>query len=304
MIRRQHHRNLVWVDLEAPTQDELRTIAKEYRLNPLVVRDLSSPTLKPKVDLYDGFIYLILHFPRFRGGAEDNSDQEIDCIIGKKFLITVREDANETVHLFGKLFEANSILDKETFGPHAGFIFFQLVRRLYETLMHELSAVKDSLRQIENQIFSGEERDMVIALSRVSRRLLDFKRSLSLHRDVFESLELAGRRQFGEEFRFELRALLSDYFRVEHAVESNMEFLAELRETNNSLLSTKQNEIMKTLTILAFIALPATTVLSLFQIETSARPIVGSRFDFWILLAIVGGIAFGLYQWFKRKKWL
>ncbi|MDO8564499.1 MAG: magnesium transporter CorA family protein [bacterium] len=303
MIRKLHHRNLIWVDLEAPTQDEIRQVAREYHLNPIVVHDLSSPTLKPKVDLYDRFIYLILHFPKFRN-QNGKSDQEIDFILGKKFLITVRPTAHESVHLFAKLFEAQAVLDKDVFGPHAGFIFFQMLRALYESLMHELSIIKDELGRIEGHIFSGEEKDMVKALSNVSRHLLDFKRSLSLHRDVFESLELAGRKFFGEQFSFELRALLSDYFRVEHAMQSNVEFLTELRETNNSLLSTKQNEVMKTLTILAFIALPATTVLSLFQIETSARPIVGSRFDFWILLLIVACIAAGLYVWFRRKKWL
>jgi Mg2+ and Co2+ transporter CorA len=91
---------------------------------------------------------------------------------------------------------------------------------------------------------------------------------------------------------------------VEHAVSGNAEFLAELRETNNSLVSTKQNEIMKTFTILAFIALPATTVLSLFQIESDSRPIVGLPFDFWILVLLLIGIAFSLYSWFKHKRWL
>ncbi len=61
---------------------------------------------------------------------------------------------------------------------------------------------------------------------------------------------------------------------------------------------------MRKLTILAFIALPATMVLSLFQINTVSRPIVGLPFDFWILVALIGIIAFSLYSWFKRKHWL
>lgn len=304
MITKRAHRNLVWVDLESPSQDEIRTVAKEYHLNPLVVHELSAPTLKPKVDFYGSFIYLILHFPRLRRDNRSTQDQEIDFIIGKKFLITVRYTPSEALLLFTKLFEASAVLDKGNVGGHAGFIFFHMVSKLYESLLHELAAVTESLRQIENKIFRGEEREMVIALSRASRDLLDFKRSLSLHRDVLESFETAGTRLLGEGFAFHLRTLIGDYYRVEHAVESNTAFLTELRETNNSLLSTKQSEIMKTLTILAFIALPATTVLSLFQIESVARPIVGNRFDFWILVLMVGGIAVGLYSWFRRKKWL
>lgn len=303
MITKHSHRGLIWVDLESPSQDEIRGIAKEYHLNPLVVHELSAPSLKPKVDLYDNLIYLILHFPRIRRGKEE-LDQEIDFIIGKKFLVTVRYGASESLHLVSKIFDASAVLDKGGFGPHAGFIFFFLLGKLYESLMHELAAVGESLRSVEERIFGGEEREMVLSLSKISRDVLYFKRSLSLHRDVLESFEIAGKKLFGDGFAFHLRALIGDYYRVEHAVESNAAFLAELRETNNALLSTKQNEIMKTLTILAFIALPATTVLSLFQIDSASRPIVGLPLDFWILAAMVGGLAFGLYTWFKHKRWL
>lgn len=304
MMTRRTHRGLAWIDLESPTQDEIRKIATEYHLNPLVVHELSAPTLKPKVDLYENYIYLILHFPRFRHGKGRDTDEEIDFIIGKKFLITVRYGSNESIHVFSKIFEASAVLGRGGLGLHAGHIFFHLLGKLYESLLHELSAIGESLRQIEDRIFSGEEREMVIALSRVSRDLLDFRRSLSLHRDVLDSFELAGRKLFGTKFGFHLRTLTGDYYRVEHTVENNRAFLAELRETNNSLLGTKQNQIMQTLTILAFIALPATTVLSLFQIESAARPIVGSRFDFWILALLVGAIALSLYSWFRRKRWL
>lgn len=303
MITKHTNRGLTWVDLESPTQDEIRKIAKDYNLNPLVVHELSSPTLKPKVDLYQNFIYLILHFPRLRHHKEEQ-DQEIDFIIGKKFFITVRYNANETVHYVSKMFETSATLDKGNFGSHAGFIFFLLLGKLYESLIHELGSVRTSLRSIEERIYNGEERDMVVSLSGVSRDLLYFKRSIALHRDVLESFEMAGRKLLGEGFAFHLRTLVGDYTRVEHFVASNVEFLTELRETNNALLSTKQNEIMRTLTVLAFIALPATTVLSLFQINTVSRPIVGVRFDFWILVLMVGGIAFGLYTWFKHKRWL
>lgn len=303
MITKHNYKTLTWIDMESPSQDEIRDIAKEYRLNPLVVHELSAPTLKPKVDLYENFIYLILHFPHFRKGERPEQDQEIDFIVGKKFLITVRYSGSETLHFFAKMFETSATLNRGI-GPHAGFIFIQMISKLYESLIHELAIIRESLNQIENKTFKGEERKMVIAISEVSRELLSFKRSLSLHRDILESFEDVGRKIFGDEFKFHLRTLTGDYYRVEHSMQSNAEFLNELRETNNSLLSTKQNEVMQTLTILAFIALPATTVLSLFQIETVSRPIVGIRFDFWILLVIVGIIAFSLFFWFKHKKWL
>jgi len=305
MLTKHSHRGLVWVDLESPSQDELRKVATDYRLNPLVVHELASPTLKPKVDLYRDYAYLILHFPQGkRGNGQGARDLEVDFVVGKRFLITVRHGGSDVFHLFGKIFDANAALDKERLGAHAGFIFFHLLSNLYGALHHELGGVKESLREAEERIFQGEEREMVLALSHISRDLLDFRRSVSLHRDVLTSFEIAGRKLFGDDFSFHLRTLVGEYLRVEHSLEGNELSLTELRETNNSLVSTKQNEIMKTLTILAFIALPATTVLSLFQIDSVSRPIVGLPFDFWILVLLIAGIAAALYLWFKRQRWL
>ncbi len=304
MITKHAHKGLVWVDLESPTEDELRKVATDFHLNPLVAHELSSPTPKPKVDLYRDYAYLVLHFPRARRADERQRELEIDFVVGKKFLLTVRNGVSEPLLVFGKLFDANAVLQKGGAGEHAGFIFFHLLSRLYESLHHELAGVRESLREIEERTFSGEEREMVRALSRSSRELLAFRRSIALHHGVLKSFEIAGRKLFGDDFGFQLHALVGEFMRVEHAITENLASLAELRETNNALLSTKQNEIMKTLTILAFIALPATTVLSLFQIETVSRPIVGLRFDFWILVLMVAGIALGLYTWFRQKKWL
>ena len=130
MMTKHRHRALTWIDLDSPTPDEIRAVAEEYRLNPLVVHELSAPTLKPKVDLYDSFIYLILHFPRLRRGSRGADDQEIDFIVGRKFLITVRYGASEPLHLFAKLFETNAILNKESLGEHAGFILCRMHGKL------------------------------------------------------------------------------------------------------------------------------------------------------------------------------
>ena len=273
-------------------------------MNPLVVHELSAPTLKPKVDLYENFIYLILHFPSIKRDRNSTHSQEIDFIVGKKFLITVRYGGSEVIHLFSKMFEANSVLGKTSLGPHAGFIFFHLCRRLYESLLNELSITTESLREIEEKIFAGKEREMVQALSFAARNLLDFKRSLILHRDVLESFEVAGKKMFGEAFGFHLRTLTGEYYRVKQAVEGNVAFLSELRETNNSLVSTKQNEIMKILTIMAFVTFPLSLLASIFGMNTVATPIVGVGGDFWIIIAVMAGLTGAFFWFFRHKRWI
>jgi len=240
-----------WIDLEAPTKDDVRSIMKEFSIHPIVANELLSPTRRPKVDLYNNHIYLILHFPAFQHRHGTSTEQEVDFIIGKNFIITTHYEMIDPLHEFSKVFEVNSIIDKSHMGSHAGFLFYYIVKELYKSLEIELDNINDALEKIEEQIFEGKEKDMVEELSKVNRDLLNFKQSIRLHKEVLASLEKAGLSFFGDSFSYYLRAITGEYYKIASAMEGNRETLSELRETNDSLLTTKQNETMKILTILA-----------------------------------------------------
>ncbi|MBX4192492.1 hypothetical protein KW798_03330, partial [Candidatus Parcubacteria bacterium] len=123
-------------------------------------------------------------------------------------------------------------------------------------------------------------------------------------RETLESVEPVGERLFGQEFSYHLRGVLGEYARVHRTLENLYTSLLELRETNNSLLSTKQNDIMKNLTIMAFMTFPLSLVTSLFAIDTEHRPIIGLPYDFWILLGLMVTLAGIFYLFFKWKKWI
>lgn len=305
MITKYKYKNITWVDVESPTKEEVRQLIKDYSIQLDVAEELLMPTVKPKIEFYeDELIYLILHFPAFRHSYTNQKNQEVDFIIGKDFLITTRYDTIDPIHKFSKVFEADSILDKLNIGSHAGYLFFYMIRKLYRALEHELDYINDSLSEVERKIFEGKEKEMVIELSSVSRDLLDFKQGIRLHKEILESLEVAGKKFFGEEFAHQLRAIIVEHHKIKSGISSNLDLLTELRETNNSLVSTKQNEIMKILTIMAFITFPLSLFASLFGMNTDYLPIVGMDNDFWIIAGIMAIATMLFFAFFKYKKWL
>jgi len=305
MISEHKHEGLVWVDLESPTNEEIHQIMEKYSIHPDVAEELLLPSIKPKVDLYEGYIYLILHFPAFRHTHKKNQqNQEIDFIISKDFLITTRYDTIDSLHKFAKVFEVHSILHKDASKDTGGSLFFHMVTQLYRALEHELEYISDSLREIENKVFKGREKEMVQELSFVSRDLLNFKQAVSLHKDILELFDTSGEKMFGKDFSHQLASVRRERNKVLYALEINLDFLTELRETNNSLLSTKQNEVMKILTVLAFITFPLSLVASVFGMNTNSTPIVGIQNDFWIIVGVMLFTTLLMFTYFKHKKWL
>ncbi|MDP6387753.1 MAG: CorA family divalent cation transporter [Candidatus Pacebacteria bacterium] len=304
MLTKYTHRNVTWIDLESPTKEEVHKTMEEYSIHPSIAEELLMPTLKPRVDLHENFIYLILHFPAFRHTHNYQQNQEVDFIIGKDFIITTRYDTIDPLHKFSKLFEVDSILDKSNIGTHAGFVFFFMLKKLYKALEHELEYINDALETIEEDIFKGYEKEMVISLSIVSRDLLNFRQALRLHKEILESFEEAGTKFFGKDFVSQIRSIIGEYYRISNIVRAHTDSLDELRATNNSLVSTKQNEVMKVLTIMAFITFPLSVIASIFGMNTHFLPIVGSPNDFWVIMGIMLTFTVFIFILFKYKKWL
>ena len=302
MQTRHEHDGLVWIDLESPSREEIRAIMEEFRIQPLVAEELLLPASKPRAEYMRDYVYLILHFPALRH-THKHREQEVDFVVGKQFLITTHYEAIDPIHNFTKVFEVTSTIEPSS-GDQAGFIFLGLVKRLYKGVEHELEFIRKDLTTIEEHIYSGDEVLMVEAISHVARDLLNLRQILEPHREVLHSLENEGAKFFGDGFVPFLRSLSNEYYKVHNHIMRLTESLHELRETNNSLLSTKQNETMKIFTILAFVTFPLTLVAAIFSMDTKETPIVGAPHDFWIIVGMMALAAFGMFMFFKRKKWL
>lgn len=303
MLSRYAYRNLAWVDLESPTRDEILRVIHEFNIEPLVAEELLLPSAKPRVELHPQYLYLVMHFPALRH-THRNKEQEVDFIVGKDFIITTRYEMIDPLHKFSKIFEVNSVLETSPLGDHAGYIFAAMLQKLYKAVDHELEYIRHDLSFVEDNVFSGEEAPMVSAISRVARDLLNLRQTIEPHREVLHSLEHDGGAFFGEAFLPNLRSLEDAYFRVHNHTMRLTESLHELRETNNSLLTTKQNETMRVFTIMAFLTFPLSLFVAIFSIDTVHNPIRGLPYDFWIITGLVVALGIGMLAYFRHKKWI
>ncbi len=305
MISRYSAHGLTWIDLESPTRDEIALIAEEYHLPHLVGEEMADHTLRSKVDLYPDFLYLILHFPLMSKEVRPSSEQEVDFIIGKQYIITVRYEMVERVSGFAKTFEAHALHNDPTMAHHGGYIFMQMIKEFYRTSLIELEELTETIKDIERQIFESHEVSTVRRISATSRKLLDFKQSIRFHGEVLHSYESASKRLFGEEYGYYAELITSEYRKVSSILESHRDVLAELQRTNDSLLTTKSNEIMKNFTIMTFVMLPLTLITGVFGMNTVSDLIfIKSLSEFFFIIGAMIITALIMFIFFKFRRWI
>ena len=304
MVNTYTYKNVTWIDLANPTRDEVRDIVKKYDVDPIAAEELLLPTMHSRVERYNDFIHFTLHFPAWKHSHKETS-QELDIVVGKNVLITARYDSIDALYKFSKMFEVNTVLDHNNIiGEHAGYALYYMVQELYKSLSDELDSVRDSLQEIEKKTFKGQEQEMVFKISNTSRGLLLFKHTTALHRETLESFAIVSKQFFGQDFSKHVEAMMGEYSRIEKNVHSLSELLAEIRQTNNSLLETKQNHIMLVFTSVTIISSFLNIMASWFLIDSPDSPIRHNPHEFWLAGLTLLTVGLFLAAIMKSKKWL
>lgn len=294
---------LTWIDLESPTIEEVHSLAEEYSLHPVITQELLARSERGKVDLYENAIYLTLHFP-LRNRTTGNIDEtEIDFVLLKNALITTHYELVDPLHDFAKLFEVDSYLSNVRLGEHAGYLFFSQIRELYKHTIFILESTERDIREIEKEIFCGEEAKMVTRVSKTNRSLIDIRSSLRSHKETIKSFSEACARVFEKDFSYYVSVIEGEFSHISQIVEESRQTLQDLRQTNDSLLSNKTNMTIKRLTIITVIFMQLQLIAVVFAMH--------SRYLYldepWQLFSVLGGMVILTLisiQYFRFKKWL
>lgn len=278
---------------------------QEFGIDARIEEEIINVTSYPIVVSSNAYLYLILHFPASdpTGGARN---QEVDFIVGKNFLITARYEIIESIHNLHKVFESEELLGLPPSDQHIDALLERVLRRLYAALREEVETIGRRLERIEEDIFGGKERETVRVISEVNRVLLRFDTTIGRHAESLSSLlsELSLPSFFGRPFMAHAARIDAEREHVASLISSYRDVAAELRDTNDSLLSASQNEVMKTLTVITFIILPLTLLSSLFQIDAPDRPLINNPHEFWTIVTLSVVITTCLVLFSKLKRWL
>jgi len=303
MIERFKQGKIVWVNMKRPTSDEIKRVAKELDVPSFLITDLSSTVPKNSVLKLDNLIKITLDFPVVKRLSIDRQ-YEMKFIIAKNFLLTAHYEDMEGIDRFKRQFEVATTLRKTQKHITGAHLFISLINNLYESASANLDYVESQLSNIEVEIFKDNEKQMVFEISDISKKIITFRHIIHAHEDVFREARPMFELVYKNIFNQDLQNIQGHYFILQRRVHTQYETLTALRETNLAMLSTKQNEVMKILTIMAFVTFPLSLFSSLFGMNVESIPIVGRPGDFWIIVGIMCAAALGFFTFFKKKGWM
>ncbi len=303
MVERLVAGKLTWVNLKNPIAEEVHEVAKEYDIPPMFIGDLLTPVPRNYAIQSDGAIKLAIDFPVVKR-IESDHPYEVKFIILKRTLVTVQYEEMEALDRFKKHMEVLTTLKKTKKTLSGMDLFLSMMNELYQTSSSKLDYIESILSDIEAEIFKDNEKQMVVEIAKANKRLIAYRHTLRGHEDVFFEAEPLFEKEYDGAYNSDFIALKKMYTILFHRANALFETLNAIRTANDSMLNTKQNETIKTLTIMAFITFPLTLFSSMFGMNTEGTPIIGHPKDFWIIVGVMCTATIFFFSFFKYKKWM
>jgi len=290
----------LWADLTAPTQDELRVLGDVFHFHPLAVEDAASALQYPKIEPYQGFLYLVLHGIDPTPKQAQFATRDIDFFLGRNFLVTVHDGQSRSIaHLREVCSKHQHILAD---GPVS--LLHRIVDAMVDDYRPVIEQIEDRIGKLEEQAFSGHER-MARHVMKLKREVTSMRRVLIPQRDAIGRL---ARREFpiiSDEMAYRFRDVYDHEVRLTEEAILFQDRVTGIFEVNLSSVSHRLNKVMKLLTVMSTIFLPLTVLTGMWGMNIPLPHFPGGDgVQFLWITGIMAAISLAMIVLFRRNRWI
>ncbi len=291
-----------WVNIDDFTVAEREFLKKEYDFHPLDLKDCFELEQNPKLDIYDDYVFLILHFPQFNKSLNRISFDPVAVFLGKDFVITIHQKFKKMKKIF-YLCQQNAKIKKDFLDFGADYALYKLIYYfLSESNEPIINNLKKRIKDIEVAIYEDKKRKRSVReIAIVRRNILNLRSLVEPQKFVLKSLSLLNNSAI---ISPDLKVYfddINDYIsRVWMITSNHKELLDGLNETNESLISYQTNQIITTLTVISVALLPLTLFSSVYGMNISL-PFAHHPGVVWAMFAAIFLIIFVILIYLKKK---
>ncbi len=288
-----------WIGLYEPTEEEFDSVAGEFGLHDLAVKEGLKVHQRPKVERYGEILFVVLKAARYVEEREEVEFGEVHAFVGSDFVVTVRYgEANELVEVRRWAEGRPELLRK---GPYV--VLHAIMDRIVEDYVPVVEGLENDIDEIEVEVFENKP-DVSKRIYELFREVIQFHQATHPLAAALERLTQAEAHEIDPEVRRYLRDVQDRVLRVTERAQGFRELLTNILNVNLTLVSVNQNDQTKKISAWAAIVVVPALIAGIYGMNFDYMPELHWRYGYLLALGMMALIAFALYRNFKRAGWL
>ncbi len=296
-----HEGGLTWVHLTSPTAEEAAHLQARFGWHPLDLEDVLSKRQRPKIDEYPEYLFGVLHFPVYDKVVQRLNAGELDVFIGTGYLVTLPAvELLPVTRLFQRCYDDGE-LRESLFGKGSGYLLYHVLDDLFDYCFPILDKIGHKLDTIEDEMFEGRSEEVVRDISNVKQEIISYRKIIKPERTTLRVLERQTRRFLPEELEVYFDDIVDAAERIWDLLDNYKEVVEGLESTNESVISHRQNDILRILTVFSVVLLPLTLITGIFGMNVRF-PGFDTSDAWWVILGVMVVLLVSLLGFFRYKK--
>ena len=290
----------LWVDLAGFTEDEGKILTDTFHFHPLAVEDALSAVQFPKIEPYDGYLYIILHGIDFEAVEHQFATRDVDFFLGANYLVTVHDGRSRSIAHMREMCPRHShVLDE---GPVA--LMHRIVDSMVDNYEPEIQKLEERISELEDEAYEGRS-PLVRQLLGLKRDLATMRRIMTPQRDAVGRLARREFPQISSEMAYRFRDVYDHVVRLTDEAYLFQDRVTGILETNLAAVSNRLNQIMKVLTVASTIFLPLTVLTGMWGMNVDLPQFPGGKeAQFWWVSGGMAAVSAVMLLLFRFLDWI
>ena len=293
---------LRWHHILSPTEEDFQYLIDNFHFHPLDIEDCRSQNQRSKIDIYDDYYFLILHFPSIKKNEVFLSTKEVKIFWGEDYIITI----GKSHWIVTKMFEEAKAQEKNKEEFEVGTsdaLLYKILEKLMADSLFVIRKMGIEIEFINRELFSKKAEKIIELISVIRKNIILLNTTFKPQLRLFHKFETGQIQGYAENMEEYWGNILDYYQKIWDLTEDYGELIEGFSKTFDSLQANKINEIMKVLTLVSSILLPLTFLTGLYGMNVGL-PFQNNPNSFWIVVIAMVAIAFTMIAYFKRKRWM
>jgi magnesium transporter len=288
-----------WIGLHEPTEEEFDSVRREFDLHELAVEDAIKAHQRPKLEVYDDTLFVVLKTASYVDQLDEVELGEIQIFVGEGFIVTVRHGETELHDVRLRLEQRPDLL---RLGP--GAAMHAIIDRVVDDYGPIISAVEDDIRQVEAHVFTQDRPTPAERIYKLKREVLELYGAIAPLVEPVDRLERGHYPFIPAELIPYFRDVKDHLIRSVREVEGFRELLTSVLTANLTQISVRQNEDVRKISAWAAIIAVPTLISGIYGMNFEHMPELEWTFGYPLALGGMATACALLFGLFKRAGWL
>lgn len=271
-----------------------------FGIHPLILEDVLNTEQRPKVEDFKDYVYIVLKMIDYEENTKKISFEQVSIIFGKYYLISIQEKPLKIYEELRKRLKNNAGNIRKTGTDYLAYLLLDLIIDNYFDVLEKTG---ERFEVIENKLIHLPSQKLLRSIYNLKRDMLFLRKSVWPLREVINRLERDEIALVKNNTRLYIRDIYDHTIQIIDTVETYRDMIAGMIDIYLSSISNRLNEVMKILTIISTIFIPATFIASIYGMNFRFMPEISWKWSYLVVWFIILGISISMVIYFKRKKW-